>query len=210
MRKSATMCNETIGKWCKNKHGASKIIDTFETYHASTPLPRLSFRWHSSRRATTSSLPLPLLYPVLISLPRSSCTHSLHICSPSVRVACCLRRQLLRQWRLNGGASVVPTPGSVRATPAGATASDGVLLLAATAAAAAIGSRGRKGWETSRGGASQRCRWCSLMTHKYRGCIVVLSINKSVEPNEERKVLMSGFDQGFTVNTSKQVFRGIW
>jgi hypothetical protein len=27
-------CNETIGKWCKNKHGASKIIDTFETYQA--------------------------------------------------------------------------------------------------------------------------------------------------------------------------------
>jgi hypothetical protein len=25
-------CNETQGKWCKNKHGASKIIDTFETY----------------------------------------------------------------------------------------------------------------------------------------------------------------------------------
>jgi hypothetical protein len=49
-----------------------------------------------------------------------------------------------------------------------------------------------------------------LMTHKYRGCIVVLSINKSVEPNEEQKVLMSGFDQGITVNTSKQVFRGIW
>jgi hypothetical protein len=49
-----------------------------------------------------------------------------------------------------------------------------------------------------------------LMTHKYRGCIVVFSINKSVEPNEEQKVLMSGFDQGFTVNTSKQVFRGIW
>jgi hypothetical protein len=24
-----------------------------------------------------------------------------------------------------------------------------------------------------------------LMTHKYRGCIIVLSINKSVEPNEE-------------------------
>jgi hypothetical protein len=49
-----------------------------------------------------------------------------------------------------------------------------------------------------------------LMTHKYRGCIVVLLINKSVEPNEEQKVLMSGFDQEFTVNTSKQVFRGIW
>jgi hypothetical protein len=48
-----------------------------------------------------------------------------------------------------------------------------------------------------------------VMTHKYRGCIVVLSINKSVEPNEEQKVLMSGFDQGFTINTSKRVFRGI-
>jgi hypothetical protein len=33
MYKSATKCNETICKWCKNKHGASKIIDTFETYH---------------------------------------------------------------------------------------------------------------------------------------------------------------------------------
>jgi hypothetical protein len=48
-----------------------------------------------------------------------------------------------------------------------------------------------------------------LMTHKYRGCIVVLLINKSVEPNEEQKVLTSGFDQGFTVNASKRVFRGI-
>jgi hypothetical protein len=33
-----------------------------------------------------------------------------------------------------------------------------------------------------------------VMTHKYRGCIVVLLINKSVEPNEEQKVLTSGFD----------------
>jgi hypothetical protein len=32
MHKSAMKCNKTIGKWCKNKHGASKIIDTFETY----------------------------------------------------------------------------------------------------------------------------------------------------------------------------------
>jgi hypothetical protein len=50
----------------------------------------------------------------------------------------------------------------------------------------------------------------TVMTHKYRGCIIVLSTNKSVEPNEEQKVLTSGFDQGFTVNTSKRVFRGIW
>jgi histone deacetylase 1/2 len=35
MHKNATKCNETLYKWCKNKHGASKIIDTFETYHPS-------------------------------------------------------------------------------------------------------------------------------------------------------------------------------
>jgi hypothetical protein len=33
MHKSATKCNKTLGKWCKNKNGASKIMDTFETYH---------------------------------------------------------------------------------------------------------------------------------------------------------------------------------
>jgi hypothetical protein len=33
VHKSATKRNETVGKWCKNKHGASKIIDTLETYH---------------------------------------------------------------------------------------------------------------------------------------------------------------------------------
>jgi hypothetical protein len=49
-----------------------------------------------------------------------------------------------------------------------------------------------------------------MMTHKYRGCIAVLSINKSVKPNEEQEVLTSSFDQGFTVNTSKQVFKNIW
>jgi hypothetical protein len=38
MYKSTTKCNETLGKWCKNKHGASKIIDTFETYQASGDL----------------------------------------------------------------------------------------------------------------------------------------------------------------------------
>jgi hypothetical protein len=41
MYKNATKCNETIGKWCKNKHGASKIIDTFETYQS--PSVVLSF-----------------------------------------------------------------------------------------------------------------------------------------------------------------------
>ena len=32
-----------------------------------------------------------------------------------------------------------------------------------------------------------------MMTHKYRGSIVVLSISKSVEPNEEQKEMTSGF-----------------
>jgi hypothetical protein len=35
MHKNATKCNETLSKWCKNKRGASKFIDTFETYQAS-------------------------------------------------------------------------------------------------------------------------------------------------------------------------------
>jgi hypothetical protein len=43
MHKSATKCNETIGKWYKNKHGASKIIDTFETYHHAAPV-RCSYK----------------------------------------------------------------------------------------------------------------------------------------------------------------------
>jgi hypothetical protein len=33
MHKNAMKCNKTQSKWCVNKHGASKIIDTFETYH---------------------------------------------------------------------------------------------------------------------------------------------------------------------------------
>jgi hypothetical protein len=66
---------------------------------------------------------------------------------------------------------------------------------------------------TRRSGAASapsRPRSGRVMTRKYRGCIVVLSINKSVELNEEQKVLTSSFDQGFTVNTSKRVFKGIW
>jgi hypothetical protein len=35
MHESATKCNETLGKWYKKKHGASKIMDTLETYHPS-------------------------------------------------------------------------------------------------------------------------------------------------------------------------------
>ena len=34
------------------------------------------------------------------------------------------------------------------------------------------------------------------MTHKYIGSIVAFSISKSVEPNEEQKEMISGFQQG--------------
>jgi hypothetical protein len=36
MHKNATKCNKTLNKWCKNKHRASKIMDTLETYHWNT------------------------------------------------------------------------------------------------------------------------------------------------------------------------------
>jgi hypothetical protein len=45
-------CNETLRKWCKNKHGASKIIDTFWTYHSSAAATN-EFRW------TEVSVPAP-------------------------------------------------------------------------------------------------------------------------------------------------------
>jgi hypothetical protein len=45
MHKNATKCNKTQSKWCKNKHGASKIIDTFETYQP----PLLLDKWRGAR-----------------------------------------------------------------------------------------------------------------------------------------------------------------
>jgi hypothetical protein len=44
MHKRAMKCNETLGKWCKNKHGASKIIDTLETYQENAIL--IPSAWH--------------------------------------------------------------------------------------------------------------------------------------------------------------------
>jgi hypothetical protein len=37
MHKSVMKCNKTLSKWCKNKHEASKITDTFETYQLGAP-----------------------------------------------------------------------------------------------------------------------------------------------------------------------------
>jgi hypothetical protein len=42
MHKSATKCNETIGKWCKNKHVASKIIDTLRRINVTHVLVQTS------------------------------------------------------------------------------------------------------------------------------------------------------------------------
>ena len=39
------------------------------------------------------------------------------------------------------------------------------------------------------------------MTHKYRGSIIVLSIIKSVEPNEEQKKMTSGFSKVMSAST---------
>jgi hypothetical protein len=41
MHKIATKCNKIVDKWCKNKHGVSKIIDTLETYQGSALRPKL-------------------------------------------------------------------------------------------------------------------------------------------------------------------------
>jgi hypothetical protein len=70
MHKNATKCNETLGKWCKNKHGASKIIDTFETYQSypsnlilqncreTRHLPILT-TWHDKFTLDPGKKPLP-------------------------------------------------------------------------------------------------------------------------------------------------------
>jgi hypothetical protein len=61
MHNNAMKCNKTPSKWCKNKHGASKIIDTFETYHVlGTHLgtPRGRYDEHSSK----SSLSMKLMF----------------------------------------------------------------------------------------------------------------------------------------------------
>jgi hypothetical protein len=55
MHKNATKCNETIGKWCKNKHGASKIIDTFETYQQAPRTTRASIKKIPVTRSTKRS-----------------------------------------------------------------------------------------------------------------------------------------------------------
>jgi hypothetical protein len=81
MHKSATKYNETLGKWCKNKHGASKIIDTFETYHLPLrppPVGRLALL-----RRPIPGAPLPP------HLQRSSASVSSYPCTAArLRIGC--------------------------------------------------------------------------------------------------------------------------
>jgi hypothetical protein len=57
MHKSATKCNETVGKWCKNKHGASKTIDTLETYQEARRENEGEGARSSGKRTTWHSFP---------------------------------------------------------------------------------------------------------------------------------------------------------
>jgi hypothetical protein len=54
MHKSATKCNKTLSKWCKNKHGASKIIDTFWMYQVVTNMGPSTEKIPSIERFETS------------------------------------------------------------------------------------------------------------------------------------------------------------
>jgi hypothetical protein len=85
MYKNATKCNKTQSKWCNNKHGASKIIDTFETHQGTQ-------NRHHSRRLPSSSTThhrwfwMPLTFPNITApancLLVSSCTS--RFSSPSI------------------------------------------------------------------------------------------------------------------------------
>jgi hypothetical protein len=65
MHKNATKCNKTQSKWYINKHGASKITDTLETYHSS-----IGHCWEHRR------LPLAALPPAA----RSTAARRLLLC----------------------------------------------------------------------------------------------------------------------------------
>jgi hypothetical protein len=56
-------CNETQGKWCKNKHGASKIIDTFEMYQLPSAAVVIVHRIKVMDFAGNAPLPAPYSPP---------------------------------------------------------------------------------------------------------------------------------------------------
>jgi hypothetical protein len=58
-------CNETLSKWCKNKHGASKIMDTLETYQ----LPSGLWSLRTTPNAATQETPFFLVHDAEAVLP---------------------------------------------------------------------------------------------------------------------------------------------
>jgi hypothetical protein len=71
MHKNATKCNKTQSKWCVNKHGASKIIDTFETYQG--PQCNFYYVWAALYFLWTYGIDLDLSHTKIFSslLPSS-------------------------------------------------------------------------------------------------------------------------------------------
>jgi hypothetical protein len=138
MYKSTTKCNETIGKWCKNKHGASKIIDTFETYHfcrqpypqnpvkpvshLPTPLP-LAFHdrsHHPAQHGVLSALP-----PLLRARPEFATT-AFHASTNHLHSTTTPRSAAHHSMSANlhsDSNKVIGTPRSRRHTPSPATGS---------------------------------------------------------------------------------------
>jgi hypothetical protein len=57
MHKNAMKCNETLSKWCKNKLGASKIIDMLETYQQ--PVPKSNKKEKSITRQVNLAITSP-------------------------------------------------------------------------------------------------------------------------------------------------------
>jgi hypothetical protein len=93
MHKSATKCNEIIGKWYKNKHGASKIIDTLETYQQARPTTAHSAtfdRGHVPSQASAMSA-----YPQTLS--GSERSHSPFFQPGALRTHARLRRKGTRE-----------------------------------------------------------------------------------------------------------------
>jgi hypothetical protein len=77
MHKNATKCNKTQSKWCINKHGASKIIDTFETYQrGGRDSMCLLYSWCALPNPSEFRLRLLFLVQVwLVHNPRSAQGH---------------------------------------------------------------------------------------------------------------------------------------
>jgi hypothetical protein len=76
MHKNATKCNETLSKWCKNKHGASKIIDAFETYHLSSEKTEAATREDTTvdPEVSTPTDPFGAGNPVVSAVPGETIT----------------------------------------------------------------------------------------------------------------------------------------